>query len=122
MQVSSVEVLSPGALFGTMRQSANGAGKVQLHFDLSAQILRFKPVCGSPLSGRSYHCYRWEQRPVREDLPGSLLCVHNRETVKLTCMLLYVAVASRSTSGAARHQNQYRMPWRPNFPHTLAVR
>ena len=29
MQVSSVEVLSPGALCGTMRQSANGAGKVR---------------------------------------------------------------------------------------------
>ena len=29
VQVSSVEVLSPGALFGTMRQSANGAGKVR---------------------------------------------------------------------------------------------
>ena len=29
VQVSLVEVLSPGALFTTMRQSANGAGKVR---------------------------------------------------------------------------------------------
>ena len=27
--MSAVEVLSPGALFGTMRQSANGAGRVR---------------------------------------------------------------------------------------------
>ena len=64
VQVSSVEVLSPGALFGTMRQSANGAGKVQgpLHPPqhlraLHTEQLRANNVREALLVGQHYHAF-----------------------------------------------------------------